>query len=242
MGAKGGAGTTTLVVNVAAALASMGKSVIAIELTPECGSFAPLLNHTPSWDISTLLRGASESISRDSVASCLEELEAGFRVLCGPQRAEDWRTVSPQHARALLEAARGLADYTLIDVPSTFTPSLEELIQRSSFTALVLERNRISLHAALAKMPALQAMAARPGVVGAVLVNKTPFVEFLTPSEFGRRLDCEIIGVVPPAADLLAAGEAEVLLSLSRPESPFSEIIQGVARRLHAGPGRFRAA
>ena len=78
IGAKGGAGTTTLVVNLAAALAKAGKSVMAIELMPECGSFAALLDHSPSWDISTLLRGAPETISRDTVASCLEELGAGF--------------------------------------------------------------------------------------------------------------------------------------------------------------------
>src|SRR5215208_5278671 len=79
IGAKGGSGTTTLVVNLAATLAKTGKTVIAIELMPEYGSFEVLLNHTPSWNISTLLRHGPEMISRDAVASCLEEFGAGFK-------------------------------------------------------------------------------------------------------------------------------------------------------------------
>jgi len=242
IGAKGGAGTTTLVVNLAAALAKPGKSVIAIELMPESSSFAVLLNHPPSWDISTLLRSAPEMMSRDAVTSCLQDFGGGFRAMCGPQRAEDYRPVSPEHARALLGVARTLADYTLIDVPSMFAPSTAEVLQQSSFTTLVVERNRMGLEAAMAKMPALQAMVARPGAVGAVLINKTPFTEFLTASEFGRRLGCGVIGVVPPAADLYAAGESEEPPVLSRPDTPFSETIEDLARRLTSGSVRFLAA
>jgi len=242
IGAKGGAGTSTLVVNVAAALAKAGKSVTAIELMPEYGSFAALLNHSPSWDISTLLRGAPEMISHDAVASCLDEVGAGFRALCAPQRPEDYRPATPEQTRALLEVARTMADYTLVDMPATLTAPIQEVIQHSAFTALVLERNRIGLHAALAKIPVLQSIATRPSAVGAVLVNKTPFVEFLTPSEFSNRLGCEIVAVVPPAADLLAACESEALPVVTSPDILFSQAVQVVARRLNPGSARFGSA
>jgi CheY-like chemotaxis protein/MinD-like ATPase involved in chromosome partitioning or flagellar assembly len=241
IGAKGGVGTTTLVVNLAAAMAQSGKTVIAIELTPEYGSFSMLLNRAPSWDISTLLRGAPDMISREAVTSCLEDLGGGFRALCGPQRVEDSHLVRPEQARALLAVARTLADCTLIDVPSGLT-SIEEVIQHSKLTTLVVERNRLCLQAAVAKMPALQAMARRPGAVGAVVINKTPFIEYLPPSEFGSRLGCAIFGVVPPAADLQAVGESEGLPVLTRPDMPFSQSIQDVARRFDPRPARFQTA
>ena len=242
IGAKGGVGTTTLVINLAATLAKAGKTVIAIELMPEYASIPMLLNHSPSWDISTLLRGSPDMISRDAVTSCLEEFSAGFRVLCGPQQAEDYRPVSPEQARALLGIARALADVTLIDVPSIFAPSIAEVIQLSSFTTLVVERNRVGLRAAMARMPVLQAIAPRHNSRGVVLVNKTPFIEFLTPSEFGRRVGCDIVGVIAPAPDLYAAGESEGPPVLSRPEMPFSQTIQEVARRLNPASGHFLAA
>ncbi|HEV3329877.1 MAG TPA: response regulator [Bryobacteraceae bacterium] len=242
LGAKGGAGTTTLVVNLAAALASAGKNVIAIELMPEFGAFATLLNYSPSRDIATLLRGAPETITRDTMACCLEEVEAGFRVLCGPQRAEDYRPVSADQARLLFGIARKLADYTLVDVPSIFAPSIAEVVGLSALTTVVVERNRMGLNAAVAKMPTLQAMTPHPGSLGAVLINKVPFIEYLTPSECGKRLSCGILGVIPPAADLQAAGETEAPPVLSRPDSPFSLAIQEVSRRLTVGSGRILAA
>ena len=112
-------------------------------------------------------------------------------------------------------------------------------MQHSTFTALVVERNRIGLHAALAKMTDLRSMTSRPDAVGAVVVNKTPFIEFLSPSEFGKRLGCGVLGVVPPAADMCIAGEFEPLPIESHPETAFSASIQELARRLNAGPIRF---
>jgi len=242
IGAKGGAGTTTLVVNLAAALAKHGKSVIAIELMPESSSFAIMLNHASSWDISTLLRSAPEMMTRDAVSSCLEDFGGGFRAVFGPQQATDYSPISPEHARALLGIVRKLADYTLIDVPSLFAPSTAEVLQQSSFTTLVVERNRMGLEAAVARMPVLQALVGRPGGVGAILINKTPFTEFLTPAEFGRRLSCGVIGVVPPAADAYNARESDEVSVLYSPDTPFAQTIQDLTRRLTSGTVRYLAA
>jgi Flp pilus assembly CpaE family ATPase len=233
VGAKGGAGTSTLVINVAAVLARAGKTAIAIELTPEYGSFAGLLNCTPSCDIATLLERAPETMSRRAVALCLENVRPGFRALCGPRRVEEHRPLLPGQARSLLGFARTLADYILVDVPSIFAASIEEVVQHSTFTAMVLERNRLGLGAAQAKLPALKSIAASPGTVAAVLIGKTTFTEFLTPAEFSKRLGCGILAVIPPAADLHAVAESDALTALSRPESLFSQSIVDFARRLN---------
>jgi CheY-like chemotaxis protein len=244
IGAKGGAGTSTLVVNLAAALAETGKTVIAMELMPEYGSFAAMFDNSrrgdpaqfqPSRTISTLLHVAPETISREAVSSCLEELSPRLRVLFGPQRAQDYCAASAEQTRTILEFARGLADYTLVDVPCAMTPAIEAVIQQSALTTLVVERNRIGLHAALAKIPALQAVAASPGAVGAVVINKAPFAQFLAPVELGNQLSCGIVGIVAPSADL----QAETLQRMSGPEDSFSESIRDLALRLNSGSSPF---
>jgi len=235
LGAKGGSGTSTLVVNVAAALAMAGKSAIAIELMPEFSSFTGLLGCSSRWDISTLLGGAPGTISRDAVASCLEDVGSGFRALCGPRRAEDYRPVSPDEARSLLTLERTLADYTVVDMPSIFAPSIREVVHQSALTTLVVELSPMGLRGASAKMPALQALAARPGAVSAILIDKTPCSESLTPAEFSTRLGCGILGVVSPAGDLHAGAEPGALTVLRRPDAPCSKSIQEIARRLSLG-------
>ncbi len=53
-GVKGGAGTTTVALNVAAALAKQNRSTIAIELQPCYGMFAYQLKHAPAANLSSL--------------------------------------------------------------------------------------------------------------------------------------------------------------------------------------------
>jgi Flp pilus assembly CpaE family ATPase len=241
VGAKGGAGTTTVMINLAAALAKAGKTVIAIELVPEYGSFAILLNRPQTRDISTLLRLAPEMITRETLTSCLEDFGGGFRAVCGPSCVEDRHPVSPEHVRALLGVARRMADHVLIDTPVLSAPASEEIIRHSVLTILVVERNRVGLHSALGKMPALNA-AAPPGSVAALINSRTPFAEFLTPAEFGQRLGCGILGAVTPAADLNAETVFEPFLVLSHPDIPFSNCIRDIARRLSTAPVRFMTA
>jgi Flp pilus assembly CpaE family ATPase len=139
--------------------------------------------------------------------------------------------------------ARTLADYILVDLPSTAGPWIEEVVQHSTLTTLVMERNRMGLHVALAKMPALSKLVTRPGAVGALLVNKMPFIEFLSLPEFGKRLGCGVIAVIPPAADLHASSyESGNLPVLVRPEATFSQAIQDLGRRLTTGTKHFLAA
>ncbi|HJT88388.1 MAG TPA: response regulator [Bryobacteraceae bacterium] len=238
IGSKGGAGTTTVVLNLAAALAKMGKSVVALELASQYGSFAAHLNHVPAWDAATLLKTSAEVMTRDALESCLTPLEGGFRALFGPQRFEDYRAVSPEHARALLRTAAMVADFTLVDVPSTFGPATLEIVQHSGFTAVVVERDWLGLDAARAKAPLLRPAAARAGSVGVVLCSKT-HLECMPLAEFSRRLGYGIVGLLPPAGDMLAANHSELPLAVSRPGTPFAESVVEMARRFNADPVRF---
>jgi CheY-like chemotaxis protein len=233
VGTKGGAGTTTLVLNTAAALAQLGKNVIAIELMPEYGCFGPLLNHTTTWDISMLVQGPVERFSRDAVASCLEDC-VGFRAICGPQRTENYRPLLPEQVLALLATVRGMADYILVDVPSTSVPAMSTILQYSALTAVVVERNRTGFCTALAKLPGLAAMAPHPAALCAILVDKTPFVEFLTPSDFSKKLGCSVFAVIPPAPELPGSGEQAAVPVVGLPDNPFSKMVQELARRLIA--------
>ena len=60
-------------------------------------------------------------------------------------------------------------------------------------------------------------------------------MEFLTPKEFGRRLECGVLGVVPSATDLNAGGENDPLPIRKHPDTSFADSLKDLARGL-SGP------
>ena len=127
-------------------------------------------------------------------------------------------------------------------MPSIGMLSMEEVLHHSTLTALLVERSQLGLQAALSKMPALQTAAMGHGSVGVVLVNKTPFIEFLNSEEIAKELGCGVIATIPPAGDLYAGSKSAVLPILAWPESAFAECIHDLARHLNPAIPRFLAA
>ncbi|HXN47785.1 MAG TPA: response regulator, partial [Bryobacteraceae bacterium] len=84
-GVKGGAGTTTVALNVAAALAKQNRSTIAIELQPCGGMFSYQLKHAPAANLRLL----------NALGASLCSLPLGLRVLFGPQRPEEFGDLDP---------------------------------------------------------------------------------------------------------------------------------------------------
>lgn len=238
LGAKGGVGTTTLVLNLAAELAKNGAAVTALELTPAYGSFAAHLRQAPAWNSSALLKSGPENITREGVESCLVEVPGGFRALFGPQRSEEYGEVVPENARALLRNAASLADYTLIDLPSFLLPYTAEVIQHAGFVTLIVEQDWVGLNSGSAKLPLLRA-AARQNGIGLAIINKTPHVQILPEAELARQLGCGVVGIIPAVGDLLAANHSPLPLVLNRPDAAFSESIREMAQRLVSDPVPF---
>ena len=73
---------------MAAAILAMGKSVVAIEMHPDWGSFSTQLILTPARTIRRLLESAK--VSAEEVQEALFKLPSGMQVLFGPQTVEEF--------------------------------------------------------------------------------------------------------------------------------------------------------
>ena len=72
--------------------------------------------------------------------------------------------------------------------------------------------------------------------MGAVVVNRTLLAKAMKLPEIRSRLGCEIVGVVPPAAEAcIAAQERGVPLVLHQPHSTAAVNLTEIANRLAAG-------
>jgi pilus assembly protein CpaE len=161
LSSKGGAGTTTLAVNCAVALARTGRRVALIDLDLQCGQVATHLNLKPRSSVVELVRDDVALDDPEQLRSYAEERD-GLSVFCAPHRPDQADLVAPDDIRRLLTAATVAFDVTVIDAGSTFDERLVTLVSVVDRVALVATPEIPALRAIFALLEALDEYQASP--------------------------------------------------------------------------------
>ena len=211
MGAKGGVGTTTVALNVAAALAAH-RRVILVELHVELGSlplyFQP---HRSMWDIGDLLAAAdrADEALLPILDSCLWPVKnvPGLRVLFGARNQQNSAPLDPGYATGILGLASEIADYVIVDLPVSLSETNRAVLENSACLALVVERDPISVQSAKLILSRVDSWKAGKLTIGAVILNRAALVSPMPFAEIDAELRIPTLGVIPPAPDLCAAAQ-----------------------------------
>jgi len=238
MGAKGGAGTTTVALNVASVLAMQENKVIAVELRSDYGTFSSQLGHTPVANLSHLLELDLECIDEKELSKQLISWSFGLRVLFGPQEVDEFREIEPDQAKAMIKGLADMVDYLIVDLPVHDRGVSQAVIGLCDHVTLVVEPEPTSLASAKVALKLLKSWGISEGVVGLVVglvvVNRTMLAVSL--AEIGSQLGCEIVGVMPPAAEgCVAAQKRGVPLVVHQPANMAAGSLREIANRLIAG-------
>jgi MinD-like ATPase involved in chromosome partitioning or flagellar assembly/CheY-like chemotaxis protein len=235
LGAKGGAGVSTMAINVAAALARRERNVLLLELRPGAGSLATMLNVASPMTIDML----SEFGGTRALESNSGKLPFGPRLLAAPAGVDSQGSWDASAVAALLDKVVASADHVLIDTTIALPDLVRTAAARAAFTVLVVEREPVSAQVAARVVPALAAWANRPNAVGAALVNHMPFVDSSPLPAVKAELGCGIVGVVPPAREMLHSYRRQGPIVLAQPQAPVSVAYDELAGRLDSDPVPF---
>ncbi len=142
--ASGGAGATTLAVNVAHGLARpRGRSradVCLIDLDLHFGTAALQLDLGQTAGLLDIVR-APERLDAALFSSSLVEHRSGLRVLSAPSTPMPLEALRPDLVEALLELARSQFDYVVVDLPIALTQWTETVLHHSDLVYLVTQLN-----------------------------------------------------------------------------------------------------
>jgi DNA-binding response OmpR family regulator len=235
MGAKGGSGTTTVVLNVAAALARQGSSVAAMEMSPYRSGFSLQLRLSPRRDVADLAGLDADRIDAVELRSHLVLAEFGAHLLFAPQDPRPARELDQARLEALLRAAAELADYVLLDFPFTPSPIHAACARLCDPFLLVMERDPIGVAAGRNALPLVRFWGLENDCLGSILVTKDPMSAYVSSAQVAVELGFPVVGVIPPAAEVLAAShKLGAPLVVTDQESLPAESLQLLARRLAA--------
>ena len=235
IGVKGGTGTTTVALNVAAVLARQGKSTIALEMKPDLGLFSFQLNHSPAVNLRSLTSLPAGRIDAVEVGKALCSFPQGLRVLFGPQRPDEFGDVDAATAEAVVQTVSRMAEYTVIDLPSLAFGMSQAAIRQCHFVSMVLERDSMSAYAAKNLAEVLHSWGISQQITGAIVVSRTMSYTPTPINDIASQLGCPIFGVVPPAVELCArASNVGTPIVFLEPESTYSNTLTELTLRLAA--------
>jgi len=118
---RGGAGKTTLAVNLAVGLAELVPGRVGLlDLDLLFDDATLVLDLTPSTSLADVPEGALQHLDPRTLSSYLVDHKSGLRVLVGATRPEDGERVTGAHVRAALAAMKQQFLVTIVDCGSSF--------------------------------------------------------------------------------------------------------------------------
>jgi CheY-like chemotaxis protein/MinD-like ATPase involved in chromosome partitioning or flagellar assembly len=233
IGAKGGVGTTTTVLNLGVAAAMQGSAVVAVEFRPYLGSFPVLLGLPTTKGLEELLDMEPGMITAHELSRRLSSHSSGLQVLCAPRVLNPEARIDSKRGEAILEGLAGVADYVLVDLPAHPSPASQTAIRCSRRVFLVVEPVRDCIEAGCAMAAYLKTQASAGTDVRVVIVNRAQLASPTAPGEIQTRLGCQVAGAIPPAADECSrAQHIGSPLTQCQPEAFASQAFRELVRAL----------
>lgn len=232
MGVKGGVGTTTVAMNIAAALTTQGSVVLA-EIRPIFGTLAAF------FQPGRMVRGFPGSNPGAPDADVVRSLwpvpgVPGLRILFGPQAPPACGEISPAAATALLRKLASETDFVVIDLPPSLSPSITAILGASHHLALVVNPLPACLKLGNSILEGIRCCETTPTSIGSVVVRLTSEGTPTSPAEIEAELGVPIHAVVPPAPELSTQGERTRLPLVH--SDPQSLVAEGFATLAHRFP------
>lgn len=237
---KGGAGTSTLALSTALALAEESEGgVVLCDAALQLGSAAALLHLAPELDIADLVRDL-DALEAISTYLTVEE-ETGLRVLASPRDPREAERISPEDLGRVLIALRRRFETVVVDAPRVLdllTLAVFDLAE----TIFVVTEPLAPTVAATARLLDLLAEQGLAGERVRVVLNRYSTAEWnlrdrLVAEHLGRPVDF----VIPYNEMVLVAASTGVPLMLREKKSNFAEAVsrlaQAVSGKEAEGPG-----
>jgi DNA-binding response OmpR family regulator len=239
MGAKGGVGTTTLAINVAAAMVQDDQTILA-DFRLGQGTLGLALGFGRSTGMANLLSRPTSEITARAVENELVTHSSGLRLLLSSTRPKEaLLSIAPESAAMIVRHLRTLSHTVLLDLGSGLNHLNARLLPELDQLTLCVEPNRVSLNIAREILHEIEQTGLTASHVNIVLINRTQSTMQIPWQEAEQILGHEMTAIISPAPELaFQAAEAGFPIILYQPNSivasQFNKLAEEMSTRLRS--------
>lgn len=231
IGSKGGVGTTTLAINLAALATQAGHEVILADLHLGSGALGLMLGLTPPQGLAALLAHPPAEINQRTVGGQLLPHTAGMRVLAGlPLPGEASLGVNAPQGEAVMQGLSCMCKVLVLDLGASLTELARRVLPLCQTVVVVSDITRVGMLQTKALLNDLGLLGLTSSRLALTLVNRVPASTQLAWQQIEQTLGHKVVVVITPAAELAyQASEAGLPLALMQADSLSAEQIHTLA-------------
>lgn len=234
IGAKGGVGTTTIALNVAAALTLVGENPIIADFRLGSGSLGLSIGFGHSHGMANVLSKPLNEIRASLIDGELVVHQSGLRALLSSARTKEAQVgYSTEAALAVVRNLKTIGRPAIFDLGSELGQTANRLQREMDQVILVVEPNSVALAMAREALHELDPNGARRAHV--VVVNRSASNVQTPWHEIEQALGQEIRAIISAAHEqLFQATKAAVPLVIYQPNAVVSSQIMKLSEDLNA--------
>lgn len=234
---KGGAGTTTIAVNLATSLATqMPGAVAIIDLDIQFGQVATHLNITPRLTLRELARDEVTMKDPGLFAGALDRHGSGLQVLGASPSPDDATDVTDTMARTILTTASAAFQFVVVDAGSVLDARTEMVFAKATDLLIVLTPEFPAIKAVHAFGEMLTSGAEATTEISYIL-NEIFARQLLRLADIEEALGTKVALTIPyDAFAFLKSVNEGIPVVQGAPRSPSAEKLVRFAKRLAGAP------
>jgi pilus assembly protein CpaE len=226
---KGGCGKSVVATNLAAALSADGRRVLLIDLDLQFGDVAILLQLPPARGLADAI-GAAGRLDETALRAVLTPYRPSLDVLLAPSSPAEGDQVGPELVSEVLETARGMYDYIVVDTPAFVTDQVLAALDESDWFVPVVTPDLPTLKSVRLTVEMLDLLEC-PRDRWLVVFNRADSQVGLTDQDVEGAIGAHLSVHLPSSRDVPVSVNQGIPLTLDNPAHPVSLAIRQLANR-----------